>query len=94
MNESSNRTCIVMSILALTLMGAACAQSSSPPEESDPPGDAAAVASTAAEPEPSFVTVNVSAGTAGHDQNGARAHWLFLVAARRRFAGGASTTSS
>jgi len=67
MNDPRKRICIVLSILLLSLLGAACAPSSSTPEESVPEGDAPSEAEARAEapvdPGPSFVTLSLPAGT-------------------------------
>ena len=66
MNDLRHRVCIVLSVLVLSVLVVACAESTpspdgSTPEESTAAGDAPAEA--AAEPEPRFVTVSVPAGT-------------------------------
>jgi len=63
MNDLRNRTCMMLLILALPLLGAACVQSSSPTEESATLDNAPSEAAAAAEPDQRFVMVSLPAGT-------------------------------
>ena len=63
MNDLRNRTYVLLSVFALTLMGAACVESSSPSGDSAPQSDEPAEAAAVAEPEQHFVMVSLPAGT-------------------------------